>query len=401
MTDNVNDIAGALQRQSEAWTAFKEANDANLTARDVLNDQKMDRINEVLSGLSDQMAALTRANTAPIVGERGSEVVNNDPALELRNYALYGIQSRAVTTTVGANADAKGAAGGYAVPEIFDRSIVQKSLDVSPLLGEVTVQRTSSPDQKIHANLRGTASSWVDEVGTNGMYGDTATPTLAEITVPFGNLFAKPLISQFALNDMYFDVEAFVSENVSLEFAQKVGASILTGTGIGQPKGILSHATAATADAARAFGTIEHVASGAAAALPTTADKYIDLVHRLKAAHRAKAKWVYSRATLAELRKLKDSTGQYLWQPSLQAGQPGTFLGYGIVEAEDMPVVAANALPILFGDLSEYRLYDLVGMTMLRDPYSYDAYIALKTMKRFGGTIANTEAFKVLKVATS
>lgn len=401
MTDNVNNIADALQRQSEAWTEFKATNDANLAARDVLNDEKLDRMNAALGAITDQMAAMTRANTAPIVGERGQDIANIDPAQEMRNYALYGVQSRAVTTTVGATADIKGAAGGIAVPEIFDRNIVQKSLDVSPLLGEVTVQRTSSPDQKIHVNLRGQASAWVDEVGTNGQYGDSATPQLAEITVPFGNLFAKPLISQFALADMYFDVEAFVTENVSLEFAQKVGAAILTGTGTNQPKGILAHATAATGDATRPFGTIEHVASGAAAALPAGADKYIDLVHKLKAAHRARAKWVLSRATLAELRKIKDSTGQYLWQPSLQAGQPGALLGYGIVEAEDMPVVAANALPIVFGDLTEYRLYDLVGMTMLRDPYSYDAYIALKTMKRFGGTIANTEAFKVMKIATA
>lgn len=391
MTDNVNNIADALQRQTEAWTEFKATNDANNAARDVLHDEKLDRINSALGNITDQMATMTRANTNPVAGAATGDA---DPAMELRNYALHGILSRAVTTTTGA-------AGGFAVPEIFDRNIVQKSLDVSPLLAEVTVQRTASPDQKIHANLRGTGSSWVDEVGTNGQYGDTATATLAEITVPFGNLFAKPLISAFALNDMYFDAEAFMTENVSLEFAQKVGAAILNGTGAGQPRGILAHPTAATGDAARAFGTIEHVASGAAAALPAGADKYIDLVHKLKAAHRANAKWVLSRATLGELRKVKDSTGQYLWQNSLQAGQPNTFLGYGIVEAEDMPVVAANALPVLFGDLKEYRLYDLVGMTMLRDPYSYDAYIALKTMKRFGGTIANTEAFKAIKIATA
>lgn len=382
----MTDINDSLRQMQEAWTEFKSTNDENQRSRDAINDEKLDRINNALSALTDQMAAQTRAATAPMTGV----AAESNPAQELRNYALYGIQSRAVTTGTPA-------AGGFAVPEIFDRNTVQKSVDVSPVLGEVTVQRTASPDQKIHVNVRGTASAWVNETGTNGQYSDTATPQLAEITVPFGNLFAKPLISQFALNDMYFDVEAFVTENVSLEFAQKVGAAILTGTGTDQPKGILAHATAAIADKDRAVGTIEYITSGQAAALPTSADKYIELVHKLRAAHRANAKWVLSRATLGEIRKTKDSTGQYLWQPSLQAGQPGTLVGYGIVEAEDMPGVAAGSLSVLFGDLKEYRLYDLVGMTMLRDPYSYDAYIALKTMKRFGGTIANTDAFKVIK----
>lgn len=399
MTDNINSLDAALQRQSEAWAAFQETNDANNRSRDALQDEKLARINETLSAVSDFMAQQTRANTAPVAGKVEEQ---SNPSVELRNYALYGALSRAMTTTVGSDAAAKGAAGGYAVPEIFDRNIVQKSLDVSPLLGEVSVQRTSSPDQKIHANLRGTSSAWVDETGTNGMYGETATPKLAEITVPFGNLFAKPLISQFALNDMYFDVEAFVTENVSLEFAQKVGAAILNGSGNGQPKGILSHATADKNDTDRAFGTIEHVATGVAGGLGTgtaASDKIIDLIHKLKAAHRARAKFVLSRATLGELRKLKDGQGNYLWQPSFQAGQPGTILNYGVVEAEDMPALALNSLPVLFGDLNEYRLYDLVGMTMLRDPYSYDAYIALKTMKRFGGTLANSDAIKVLKAS--
>ena len=139
----------------------------------------------------------------------------------------------------------------------------------------------------------------------------------------------------------------------------------------------------------------------AAAAAAVTSDEIITLIYSLPGEFTQNARFVMNRATQGKIRLLKDGQNNYIWQPNFQNGQPSTLLSYGVVEAEDMPAIGANTLAVLFGDLKEYRLYDLVGMTMLRDPYSYDAYIALKTMKRFGGTLGNSEAVKVLKIATA
>lgn len=325
--------------------------------------------------------------------------------LELRNYLSTGLNTRAVTNTVGANAGAIGAAGGYLVPEEFDKNLIKLAIDISPLLGEVDVQQTGTPDVKIHVDLGGTGSSWVDETGTNGLYDATSTPTFAEVSVPFGTLFAKPLISHYALNDSYFDIEAYVTERVGVKFGKDVAASIINGSGTGQPKGILQHSLAATADGARAFGTFQYIASGQAAALPaanTYADKFQDMVTALNPIYRANAKWYVTRTVAGELRKLRDANGNPLWINSYVDGQPDRFIGYPVVEVEDLQAVAAGNVPLMFGDLKQaYRVYDLVGTSMLRDPYSYDAYIAIKTSKRFGGTAGNTEALKVMKIAAS
>jgi HK97 family phage major capsid protein len=378
MTDINSTLTTKVEEMNSALDARIGAVDAEFATRDA----EIEALKSRAQAQDDAIAELTRQAVRPAVVP--TEAKKDDFKAEFRNYLINGVSTRAVSTLTPQ-------AGGYAVPEQFDANMVQLAVDVSPLLGEVTVTKTSTPDVKIHVNKRGTTSAWVSEGGTDGMYGETATPELAEIAVPFGMLFAKPLISNFALNDVYFDAEAFVTQNVGLEFSQKVNASILNGTGVGQPKGILQHARGT------AFGQIETIKTKAAAAL--TSDSIIDLVHSLKAAHRAGAKFVMNRTTLAEVRKLKDGDGNYLWQQSFEAGNPGTLVGYGIIEAEDMPNVGAGNTPILFANLKEYRLYDLVGMDMLRDPYSYDAYVALKTSKRFGGTVADAEAFKLLVCA--
>lgn len=398
----MDEITKKLGEMNTAVEELRSTSEANLQQRDVLLEQKETALNTRINELSDQIAELTRNAVRPAVNT--SEEKSNFAA-ELRAYALTGVSTRAVTTQTGADAAAIGAAGGYLVETSFDRNIVKLAQDISPLVNEVSVQSAANSDIKFNVDLGGTGSSWVSETGTNGMHSPTNTPTFAEVTPPSGILFAKPLLSLVSLNDIYFDIEAHVNQSVATKFAKDVGAAILNGTGSGQPKGLLTYATAATADLTRAFGTIQHIASGTAGALPaanTYADKYQDMITALNPIYRLNAKWYVGRAVAGEWRKLRDANGQPLWIQSFVAGQPSTFLGYPVVEVEDMPAVAANSLSVMFGDLKQaYRLYDIVGTTMLRDPYSYDAYVALKTWKRFAGAGANTEAVKVLKCSAS
>ncbi len=136
--------------------------------------------------------------------------------------------------------------------------------------------------------------------------------------------------------------------------------------------------------------------------MPTSADVFYDTIYALRARYRANARWVTAKAVLSGLRKYKDTTNQYLWQPSLSAGQPESFLGYGITEAEDMPAVAANAFPLAFGDFREgYLIVDRVGMRMTRDEITLPGFVTWYIRKRVGGRLRNTEAIKLLRISTT
>lgn len=165
----------------------------------------------------------------------------------------------------------------------------------------------------------------------------------------------------------------------------------------------VSYPTVATSDATRAFGTLQHVASGAAGAFAANPEeKLIDLIQSLRPPYRQGAVFVMNSATQARIRKFKSSDGAFLWQPGIAAGQPSTLLGYPVVEAEDMPDIAANSLSIAFGNFKAGYLIAERGETqVLRDPYSNKPFVHFYAVKRIGGAVSNSEAIKLLKFAAA
>jgi HK97 family phage major capsid protein len=214
---------------------------------------------------------------------------------------------------------------------------------------------------------------------------------------------AKPQATEESLDDLFFNVEDWLVTSVRDAFDQGEGAAFISGNGTKKPTGFLAGpAPVVTGDATRAFGTLQYVASGQAAALPTSLDVMNDLVYSLRARYRNNARWVMNKSVLSALRKYKDTTNQYLWQPSVQAGQPSTFMGYAVSEMEDMPAVAANAFPIAFGDFNEgYLIADLVGLRITRDDITTPGYIKFYVRKRVGGRLRNTQAIKVLRISAT
>jgi len=271
-------------------------------------------------------------------------------------------------------------------------------VDISPIRQIATVRTVGSPDYKELFDVNGAAFEWLGEAGTRSQ---TNTPDLAEVAPTFGLASARPRASEESLDDLFFDVESWLINSASEAMAQGEGAAFVNGNGTNRPTGFLAGpAQVATADASRAFGTLQFVASGQAAALPASADIFYDLVYALRARYRANAVWVMSKAVLSSLRKYKDTTNAYLWQPSLVLGQPETFMGYRIVEAEDMPAVAANAFPIAFGDFREgYLIADQVGMRMTRDEITMPGFVQFYLRKRVGGRLRNTQAIKLLRIS--
>ena len=246
----------------------------------------------------------------------------------------------------------------------------------------------------------GTPSGWAAETGPRP---ETGTPTFVEIAPPMGELYANPSASQAMLDDAGFDVEEWLAHEIAAEFASAEGSAFVNGSGVNRPRGFLQQPVAATADATRPFGTIQYLASGAAGDFGAgPQERLIDLVQSLRPGYRQGAVFVMNAATLARLRKFKTSDGAFVWQPSLAAGQPATLLGYPVIEAEDMPDIAANSLAIAFGNFRMgYLIAERSETAILRDPYSNKPFVGFYATKRIGGCVTNAQAIKLMKFAAN
>lgn len=245
----------------------------------------------------------------------------------------------------------------------------------------------------------GTPSGWV---GFEALRAETATPTFTEVVPASGELYANPAASQHMLDDAVFDVEAWLANEIATEFARAEGAAFVKGTGTNQPLGFLSSPTATTADGVRPVGTLQTIGTGVAGAFPASnpQDKLVDLVQSLRQPYRQGAVFVMNSATAAIVRKMKTADGAFVWQTGMVAGQPSTLLGYPVIEAEDMPDVAANSLSIAFGNFKAgYIITERAETSILRDPYSKKPYVYFYATKRVGGQVVNSEAIKLLRFA--
>ena len=128
----------------------------------------------------------------------------------------------------------------------------------------------------------------------------------------------------------------------------------------------------------------------------------VDLIYALKAGYRQNGRFVMNRKTQSAIRKFKDATGNYLWQPPATAGGRATLMNFPVAEAEDMPDIAANSYSIAFGDFRRgYLIVDRLGVRVLRDPYTAKPYVLFYTTKRVGGGVQDFDAIKLMKFAAS
>jgi HK97 family phage major capsid protein len=215
-------------------------------------------------------------------------------------------------------------------------------------------------------------------------------------------MYAMPKMSQKLIDDSATDVESWLAAAVADKFGRVEGTAFWQGTGAGQPRGLCAYLTAATADATRAWGTFEHVLSGASANWHTTQfDPVHTLMGKLKDHFLPNAQFVMRRQVRTNARLLKESTtNRYLWEPGMQVGQPERLMGYPCRVDEYMPTLAADSLSFAFGDFRQaYTIVDRIGIRTLRDPYTAKPYVVFYSTKRTGGGAMNFEAVKFLKFA--
>jgi HK97 family phage major capsid protein len=281
------------------------------------------------------------------------------------------------------------------VPEETEREIGRLLRVASPIRSIAGARQISSAVHRKPFAIAGASAGWVGETATRAQ---TAAPSLAELQFPAMELYAMPAATKMFLDDASVDVERWLAEEVQSAFAEQETAAFVNGDGVNKPKGFLDYPK--IADASWSWGKLGYIATGALGAFATTgpSDALINLVYGLKRGYCSNASFVMSRTTQSAVRKLKNSNGDYLWQPAIAADGRGSLMGFPVVEAEDMPAITADSYSIAFGDFRRgYLIVDRIGVRTLRDPYSAKPYVLFYTTKRVGGGAQNFEAIKLLK----
>lgn len=432
---DMTELKAIIEAQGRAFEEFKTANDALIKAKaegKAVGDleaklAKLDSDMSNMSELKSQFDALATKLNRPNLGKEAADTAKEIKSFNQMRKAAAG-QGATVADiseeqynaykgafweyqrkgnidwlssderkamSVGTDSD-----GGYLVPAPTTGRIVSKVYDLSPIRQIANVMSISTDALEGVNDLDEAAYGWVSEVGARS---DTNTPTVGKYRIEAHEMYAQPKATQKLLDDAAVDIEAWLAAKVADKFARAEGAAFVVGTGVGQPRGFADYTTAATGDATRAWGQLEHVVTGANGAFHTTqADPLFDLIGAFKSAYLQNAKWVTRREVIAAIRKFKTTTTlEYIWQPGLQLGQPDRLLGYPIVMAQDMPTLATGSLSLALGDFTEgYQIVDRVGMRTLRDPFTDKPFVKFYTTKRTGGGVVNFEAIKFVKFST-
>jgi HK97 family phage major capsid protein len=386
---DISTLTDAVDEMCRTWAAFQQEND-RASGR---NEESLDKMNARMNQLETAIRRERRTPTSSgDTREYGPEVK------AYFDYLRHGTRdepnpgSEALTReemkalTVGTDPTA-----GYLAPVEYAREIIKGEVEFSPLRTVARVRPTSRRAVQMPKRTGTFGAVWTAEAGTRA---ETTGLSYGLEEFPTHEMYALVDVSEQMMEDSEFSLEEELQQEFSEQFAVTEGAAFVSGNGAGKPEGLLQHADVA------------ETSSGSAASIGDAdgqADGLIDLYHGLKTAYAVNGTWLLNRATLSEVRKLKDSQNNYIWQPGLASGVANTILGQPYVEVPDMPDVAANANPIVFGDLRRgYVIVDRVNLSVLRDPFTQatSGNIRFIARRRVGGQVVLAEAIRKLKVST-
>lgn len=397
------EVVEAFDEFMQSFEAFKQANDERLSqierqvTADVLTEEKMNRINAALDQQKHVVDHLLLKQRRPSLGHSASAF--SAGALE-HKAAFEGYMRKGQTATgraslskleekalsIGSDPD-----GGYLVPHETETEIGRLLAEISPIRAISSVRQISTSVYKKPFTINGPAVGWVGETEARAQ---TAAPMLDELEFQAMELFAQPAATGALLDDAAINVEEWLAQEVQIAFAEQESAAFVNGNGDRRPRGFLNYPRIANAD--WSWGNIGTVATGAAGAFASS-DALIDLVYELRSGYRQNAHFVMNRRTQADIRKLKDADGNYLWAPATSADGKPTLMNFPIAESEDMPDIAAGSAAVAFGDFGRgYLVVDRVGVRVLRDPFSAKPYVLFYTTKRVGGGVQDFDAIKLL-----
>lgn len=278
--------------------------------------------------------------------------------------------------------------GGFLITPESSNEIIKNIVEFSPVRSVARVGSTSKNEVKYPVRTGNvTGGVWAGEVSTRT---DLGNITYGMLNIPVHTLTGYVDISRDNLDDSDFDLAREINMELAEQFGVTEGGVFISGNGVNKPEGLLANSD------------IAEVVSGSASAI--TADGLMDLVFSLKTFYTKNARFMLERTSIRDIRKLKDGNGDYLWKPGLEDGSPASILGYKYTEATDMPAIAANAYPVLFGDFKQgYQIIDRKMLSMERDDVTQrlNNLVRFYATKRVGGQVRKAEAIKKLKISAS
>lgn len=423
----IPEIKIAVDSLTGIFETFKKSNDERLKqvekkSEDVVTKEEVDRVSAALDAakaelkkqLDDYEAKQNRLALAgggdgaaeiKAAAQFGDLIGKGDySADELKQYrtdlGIYLRRNEQKATTMQVAVDPSG--GFWVTPDVSGRMVkkIYESTPMRQLANVVSIgtDRLEGPIDNGEAD-----AAWIGESDTRSQTDLSQTGMWA---IDVNELYAYPKVTQKLLEDAKIDVEAWISDKATSKFARKENSTYLTGDGVRKPKGLLMYSTAATVDDTRAWGTFQHIATGASGSFGTGtngSDKLLDLIFEVKSGYRQAAKFLMARRTVRDIRKLKDGQGNYLVDLRLRDGAlVESIFGYPVTDGEDMPAIGADSLSIGFGDFAEaYTIIDRLGTSVVRDNITQPGFVKYHMRRRVGGGAVNFEAVKFLKFGTS
>ena len=361
------------------------------TAQTAQNDAEISKRDAEISDLKKQIAQLSN----PITGTAQTEDPSKQYEKDFHNYLKTGnaLNLRA------AGSEGTNANGGYICPDGLDKRVVELLTPRSTIRRNATIIQASGKNYQRPYKKTGITSGWIGETGSR-----TATDAQEYdvITATVGELYAFPQYTQNFLADTWYNFEEGFARDLAISFSDKEETAFVSGDGSNKPNGILAALREAKDDTQRTWNKLQQINTESATGI--TLNSLYAIKDSLNYAYRANAKWYMSTSTYTALQQtLVDGEHRGIFgRGDVSQNMPETLLGYPIEIDDYMPAVAANACPIVFGDMRQgYAILERPGIGVLRDMYSNKPYIGLYSIKRVGGLIQDYRALKVLCVAVT
>lgn len=394
----------------QAFNEFKQANDANLKQHSSDLDAKIAKISTVLDAHEAVNQKLTlqeaQAKAQQEQLDRIEEVINrpgSGVAAEDHKKVAYAFDRvmrrpaherdrndlEVINKYTNSLVKADDISAGYLLaPPEMETMIIKKIIETTPIRSLATVRTIGGDSLKQPKRLTSGSAARIGETQTRTNTGD---PTYGMIEIKAPEMYARIAISQQMLEDAGYDMIAELREDAAEQFAVKEGIEYISGiNAANQGEGILTNAD------------VSYTASGDATAI--TADGLLDLIYGIKTGYAANAILGMNRLTLSKVRKLKDGMGGYLWVPGIANAAPNTINGVPYVELPDMPDIAANTYPVIYGDIRRaYKIVDRIGISFQADfmTEADNGLVVFRARKRSGSAVVLPEAVRKLKIAVS
>ena len=387
-------ILELTEKRKQAWDAAKaflnaKRNDQGVvSAEDAATYEKMEA---EVQALTTEIERLTRqAAIDEKLAQATSEPITNRPSAKsvkektgraadvYREGMLDALRTnfKRISDVLQEGVDAD---GGYLVPDEYDKRLI-KILEEENIVRRIAHKITTSGDHKINIAATSPAAAWIEE-GEALSFGDA---TFDQKNLDAHKLSVAIKITNELLYDSAFPLENHILTEFGKALSNAEEDAFLNGDGSGKPTGIFN---------ATKGGIVAKTLTAA-----ISSDDLIDLVYALKRPYRKNAAFIMNDKTVAQIRKLKDTNNVFLWQESLQAGEPARLLGYEVFTSGYAPEDA-----IAFGDFSYYNIGDRGARSFqeLRELFAGNDMTALVAKERVDGILVLPEAVQILKLKTT